>query len=136
MWSLPGHFGFGLLQYLVKSRRIFLDTASELLVQPALARLEMWTNISQDLQAWVRPREELGGGSFNRLLGEVARSRDNLLRWEVFGGGDALYQCGVIQTTVHLIRCPLGLTCSDNERDLAMVNERTSTMGRFWAGFV
>lgn len=52
----PPLFGQQSAHKLLKSRRSFLDSTSELQVQPALAKLDNWNNISQDLQGWVHPR--------------------------------------------------------------------------------
>lgn len=71
-----------------------MDSAYELMVYPAEARLKMWNDISRRLHECVHPRAELPGGSkegmvvwssLNCLWKGMTRFRDKLLgnpwRW-------------------------------------------------------
>lgn len=127
-------------QQRLSSRKNFLRTSEKFTVSPEKARLELWKKMTAHLHGWMPEAEELPPGhnenwlvwkALNRLLSGVGRSRDNLKRWG-FKTEDTSRDCGVQQTTSHMLQCPLVPT-SCTKTNLLQATPNALEVAKYWA---
>lgn len=123
----------------LKSRRSFLRSTEG--YEELKTRVDIWRKTSN--RHWMEPKEEPAPGcdenwetwkALNRLRTGTARSRDTLYKWG-YSVDSILCECGVPQTTVHMLSCPLCPAKCTTE-DLMAAKPNAIDVARFWARYV
>ncbi|CAG9134999.1 unnamed protein product [Plutella xylostella] len=133
-------YGHVPVQQRLKSRRSFVTTEPLTNETAQEFRLSRWRADTSHLRQFVQPAKELpaGGGeewsvwkTLNRLRAGVARTKDNLRRWDMLpANASTLCRCGSLQTTSHLIECPNAPKCSQG--DLMKANDLAIRVAKHW----
>ena len=138
----PGHplFGHQAPKQRLKSRNSFARVEAPSAESISSHRLETWKNGEQphNIKSIPSPSEDLPRGSslqrnlwvaLNRARTKVGRTGDNKKKWGY--ADNSKCQCGAaVQTMQHLMQCPSGPTCTDE--DLRDATDAARTWLTWW----